>query len=143
MKKKFLTVLFSGLILATSLYAEAETKEEAKKEAKKEHSYEKISFEDLKKAVEEKKVFLVDCNGEKTYKEGHIPGAVDGTAEGFAEQAPAEKDALVVAYCGSEKCTAWKKGADVLLKKGYTNIKHYHAGLKGWKESGGKLESAE
>ena len=42
--------------------------------------YPDISHDDLKKAIEEKKVVLLDVNGSDSWKQGHIPGAIDFTA---------------------------------------------------------------
>lgn len=104
-----------------------------------------ISLEDLKKAIADKKVTLIDCNGAESYKKGHLPGAVDfaSAKEDLAKSLPADKAALVVAYCGSEKCTAYKAGADAAAKLGYTNVKHFSGGLAGWTKAGEKLETAE
>jgi rhodanese-related sulfurtransferase len=41
--------------------------------------YPEISHDELKKAIEEKKVTLLDVNGSDSWKGGHIPGAVDFT----------------------------------------------------------------
>ncbi len=113
-------------------------------EEKKETKVADISHADLASAVKEKKVVLIDCNGSETYNKGHIPGAVDFTAEKeIAKKLPEDKNALVVAYCGSEKCTAYKSGAEAALKLGYTNVKHYAPGLAGWKKSGEQLASAD
>ncbi|MCZ7647741.1 MAG: rhodanese-like domain-containing protein [Planctomycetota bacterium] len=106
---------------------------------------EDISLEDLKKAIADKKVTLIDVNGTDSYKKGHLPGAVDfaSVKDDLAKSLPAEKDALIVAYCGSPQCPAYKQGANAALKLGYTNVKHYAGGLKGWTEAGEKLEAAE
>lgn len=105
---------------------------------------EDISHDDLVKAVKEKKVVLIDCNGSNSFKEGHIPGAVDfDTAkEDLAKKLPADKGALVVAYCGNEHCPAYKSGAEAAQKLGYTNVKHYAGGIAGWKKSGEATEKA-
>lgn len=119
----------------------SDKKEEVKKEdAKTEVKVENISIEDLKKAIAEKKVVLLDCNGDESFAKGHIPTAINCKAADFESKLPADKAALVVAYCGSEKCTAWKGGASKLSKLGYTNVKHFSGGLKGWTEGGGSLE---
>jgi rhodanese-related sulfurtransferase len=104
-----------------------------------------ISHEELVKAIKEKKVVLLDVNGTETYKKGHIPGAVNFEAESkeLAKKLPEDKNTLVVAYCGSEKCNAYKAGAEAAIKLGYTNVKHYKGGLAGWEKSGEKLEVAE
>ena len=103
-----------------------------------------ISHEELVKAVKDGKVVLIDVNGTETYKKGHIPGAINFEADGaeLAKKLPEDKNTLIVAYCGSEKCNAYKKGAEAALKLGYTNVKHYKGGLAGWEKSGEKLEVA-
>lgn len=104
--------------------------------------YADIDHKDLLKLIADKKVFLLDCNGSETFKTGHLPGAVDFESKSadLAKTLPADKDALIVAYCGSVYCPAYKNGADAAAKLGYTNIKHYPGGLAGWQESGEKLE---
>lgn len=103
-----------------------------------------ISLEDLKKAVADKKVALIDCNGSKSYANGHIPGAInfEDKKDDLAKMLPEDKDALVVAYCGGPLCGAYKAGADVATKLGYTNVKHFSGGISGWKEAGEKLEAS-
>ena len=103
-----------------------------------------ISHEELVKAVSEKKVVLIDCNGSDSFNSGHIPGAVDFAAakDALATKLPAQKDALVVSYCGNEHCPAYKAGAAAAAALGYTNVKHYAAGIAGWKKSGEKTETA-
>lgn len=102
-----------------------------------------ISTEDLKQAIAAKKVVLLDVNGTESWQEGHIPGALDfDKVEGkLAKVLPADKNALVVAYCGNERCSAYKAGAAAAKKLGYTNVKHYSKGIAGWKKSGEKTES--
>lgn len=104
-----------------------------------------INHADLSKAVKEGKVALIDCNGSDSYKAGHIPGAVDYAAnkEKLAEKLPADKGALIVAYCGNENCNAYRAGAEAAKKLGYTNVKHYSAGKAGWAKSGEKLAEAK
>ena len=103
-----------------------------------------ITHDELVKAVSEKKAVLIDCNGSDSYKSGHIPGAVDfATAkEELAQKLPADKAALIVAYCGNEHCPAYQAGAAAAIKLGYTNVKHYPGGIAGWKKSGEKMEVA-
>ncbi|GMV79633.1 MAG: hypothetical protein AMXMBFR7_08170 [Planctomycetota bacterium] len=104
-----------------------------------------ISLEDLKKAIAEKKVTLIDCNGADSYKKGHIPGAIDFSAakDDLAKHLPEDKTALVVAYCGGPKCNAYKAGAAAAQKLGYTNVKHFSGGSSGWTAGGEQLKAAE
>jgi len=104
-----------------------------------------ISLSDLKKAIADKDVTVVDVNGSKSYNAGHIPGAIDYIAvkDDFASKLPADKDALIVAYCGSPQCGAYAKAAAAAKELGYTNVKHYVGGISGWKEAGEPTEKAE
>ena len=104
-----------------------------------------ISLADLKQAIADKTVTLLDCNGSASYAKGHIPGAVNfETAKAaLADKLPKEKSALVVAYCGGPKCGAYKAGAQAATQLGYTNVKHFSGGIKGWKAADEKLEAAE
>lgn len=97
----------------------------------------------LTKAIADKSVTVIDVNGTDSYKSGHIPTAIDYYAtKEFASVLPKDKGALVVAYCGSEKCGAYKKAAEAATKLGYTNVQHFSPGIKGWKESGAAVEKA-
>ena len=103
-----------------------------------------ISLADLKQAMADKTVTLLDCNGSKTYASGHIPGAIDfeGARADLAKKLPKDKSALVVAYCGGPRCMAYKDGAKAAKKLGYTNVKHYSGGISGWTEAGATVETA-
>jgi len=121
MKKLF--AVAAALVLAASVYA-AEVQD--------------ISITDLKAAIDAKKVTLLDANGSKSWKEGHIPGAIDFKASGdkLANVLPSDKGALVVAYCGGPACKAYKAAVEAAQKLGYTNIKHLPAGISGWTKAG-------
>lgn len=104
-----------------------------------------ISHEELSKAIEKKKVTVIDVNGTRSYQSGHIPGAIDyaATEKDLAAKLPKDKDALIVAYCGSEKCGAYRRAAEAASKLGYTNVKHYKPGIAGWKERNAPLEKGQ
>ncbi len=103
-----------------------------------------ISIAVLKKAIADKTVLLIDCNGSKRYASGHIPGAIDfATASAdLASKLPTDKAALVVAYCGGPMCHAYKAGVEAAETLGYTNVKHFSGGISGWKKAGEKVETA-
>jgi rhodanese-related sulfurtransferase len=102
-----------------------------------------ISISELKQAIADKKVTVLDVNGSDSFKKGHIPGAIDFRAEkkDIAAKLPADKSALVVAYCGGPTCGAYAAAAKAAKELGYTNVKHLSAGISGWKSAGEKLES--
>ena len=103
-----------------------------------------ISIADLKQAIADKKVTVIDVNGAASYAKGHVPGAIN-FAEAKADLAsklPADKGALVVAYCGGPSCSAYKAAANKASELGYTNVKHYAPGIDGWVKSGAKVEKS-
>ncbi len=104
--------------------------------------YPDISISDLKTAIAEKKVTVIDVNGSDSFTAGRVPTAVDFEAKsGELEKVlPADKNALVVAYCGGPSCNAYKAAAKKATALGYTNVKHLSAGISGWKKAGETLE---
>jgi rhodanese-related sulfurtransferase len=97
-----------------------------------------ISHDKLAALVAQKKVVLLDANGTRSYKKLHIPGALDVSAmdnKALASALPADKQALIVAYCGGPRCGAWKRVAKKAADLGYTNVAHYSAGIKGWQKA--------
>ncbi|MFZ2643725.1 MAG: rhodanese-like domain-containing protein, partial [Verrucomicrobiia bacterium] len=68
-----------------------------------------ISIAELKEAINAKTVTVIDVNGTDSWKEGHIPGAINfsSTKGKLAKLLPKDKSALVVAYCGGPSCGAY------------------------------------
>lgn len=97
-----------------------------------------ISTDELKNAITKKEVVLLDVNGSSSWKNGHIPGALDfkSVEKDLASKLPADKSSLIVAYCGNEKCGAYRAAALAAKKLGYTNVKHYSKGIQGWIKEG-------
>ena len=127
---KLLTTLLVALGLAAATATAASSKVAA------------ISHADLQAAIAAKKVTLLDVNGSESFEEGRIPGAIDYVARKaqLAALLPKDKQALVVAYCGNEYCSAYLAAATAAMDLGYKNVKHYAPGIDGWKKSGAKIE---
>lgn len=123
--KKLLLLLAIALIAATSNAAE----------------FADVSIKEVKALTESKQATIIDVNGTESYEKGHVPGALNYEAvkDKLASALPADKDALIIAYCGSPKCKAYKEAAEAAQKLGYKNVKHMSAGIKGWKDAGEKL----
>jgi len=126
MMKKLLTICAAAL-LAGSVYAA---------------HYSDITISDLKSAMAAKSVTLLDANGTDSFKQGHIPGAINFEASKakLAKVLPKDKSALIVAYCGGPQCQAYQAAAKAAEKLGYTNVKHLSAGISGWHDAGEKME---
>ncbi len=101
-----------------------------------------ISQNDLQAAIANKSATLLDVNGSDSYRSGHIPGAIDFIAhrQDIAKLLPADKNALIVAYCANVNCPAYRLAANAALDLGYTNVKHFAPGIEGWKDSGARTE---
>jgi rhodanese-related sulfurtransferase len=101
-----------------------------------------ISHEKLVKAIASKKATVIDVNGTESFKEGRIPTSINyaEVAGNLKSKLPTNKGALVVAYCGNERCGAYKKAAAEAKSLGYTNVVHYSPGIAGWKKSGADVE---
>ena len=104
-----------------------------------------ISISEVKAAIKAKKVVLIDVNGSESYAKRHVPTALDFDAveKDLAKHLPADKDALIVAYCGGPKCKAYQAAANAAEKLGYKNVKHMSAGISGWVDAGEKTEKAK
>jgi rhodanese-related sulfurtransferase len=104
-----------------------------------------ISIDDVKTAIKDKAAVILDVNGTESWKEGHVPGALDYAAikDKLSDSLPKDKNALIIAYCGNPHCHAYARAAAAAKELGYTNIKHMSAGIAGWKDAGAPLEKVE
>ncbi len=125
--KKLLAILSCVLISASFSFA---------------GEYPDVSITEMKEAIKSGKVTILDVMGTKSYKKGHVPGAIDykANAKKIAKLLPKDKNALVVAYCGGPACNAYKSAAKAAEELGYTNVKHMSAGISGWKSAGEKTD---
>lgn len=85
--KKILTLL-ATLAIAGIIYA---------------GEYPDMSIKELKAAIDAKTATVIDANGTDSWKKGHIPTAIDFQThkDKLAKALPADKNALIVAYCAS------------------------------------------
>lgn len=104
-----------------------------------------ISIEELKTALQKDKVVLLDANGTESWQKAHIPGAIDfeKNEKKLAKVLPADKNAMVVAYCGGPQCKAYQEAAKAAEKLGYKNVRYLSAGISGWKSAGEKTASGK
>lgn len=71
----------------------------------------------------------------RQYDPGHIPGAVnipDSKFEQMTDRLPADKNTLLIFYCGGVDCMLSHKSAMSAEKLGYTNIRVYAEGYPVW-----------
>jgi rhodanese-related sulfurtransferase len=81
-------------------------------------------------------VMLIDSRPYKPkYVKGHIPMAVsipDSQFDKMTDKLPANKDSLLIFYCGGLKCKLSHKSAMKAEKLGYTNVKVFAEGYPKW-----------
>ncbi len=91
--------------------------------------------------------FLVDARPAKPFAQGSIPTAVSipvdkMKAEG-ARLLPADKDRMLVFFCGGVTCGMSVKDAEMAVKLGYTNVHVMLQGVPGWKKAGNSLVASQ
>jgi len=80
---------------------------------------------------------LFDARPGKRFGGGHIPGAKSAFPkdQDFLNRLPADKNALLVFYCGGPTCPFTGVAVNKAQEAGYTNLKGFQAGLPGWKKA--------
>ncbi len=105
-----------------------------------------ITLEELLEMRENRDPFiLVDVLSEETYRQGHIPGAVNIPLDRLKEKAPEilKKNETIVVYCASYACHASTRGARELMVMGYGGVLDFKGGRKGWLAAGLELQTEE
>ena len=93
------------------------------------------------KAMQDKgdKFTLVDSRPAKRFAPSSLPGAINIPVDEFNDKAskrPANKDELLVFYCGGPTCGMSTESADKAKKMGYKNVQVYLEGEPGWIKTG-------
>ena len=80
---------------------------------------------------------LYDARPGKRFGAGHVPSAQSAFPKDkdFLGKLPADKDALLVFYCGGPTCPYTGEAVKKAQAAGYTNLKGFQAGLPGWKKA--------
>jgi len=80
--------------------------------------------------------------GEDSYKDGHIPNAINipvDNLERYVSKKLKKTDTIVV-YCASYSCHASTNAAIMLMKIGYKKVLDFKGSKKAWVDSGLELE---
>ena len=112
--------------------------------------YKVVGTQELKGWIDQKNPLLIvdTMPYEDSYKKQHVPGAVqmlfpipemtnmdDKTKADLEKLLGADKNRLIVFYCGFVKCTRSHNGAMWAVKLGYKNVYRYPGGIKAWDEA--------
>jgi len=137
---KVISIILLISLLLSALTGCAEIGEESSAQI-----FEKITAEEAKRLVEEKKgdpnFIIIDLRTPKEYSEGHIPGAVNVNfySEDFREELEKfEKDNVYLIYCRS----GHRSGLTVPLMKelGFKEVYELEGGILEWISRGYALE---
>ncbi len=102
-----------------------------------------ITRDELRTALEDGSVTVVETLRAEHFEQGHIPGAIHIHFEAVGELAPKllpDRDAAIVTYCSNTQCRNSEIAANQLAKMGYSNVRKYAEGKDDWAESGLPLE---
>ncbi len=103
-----------------------------------------ITAEELKSKLDANEpLHLFETLAPEYFRHSHIPGAINvppaEVAEKTLELVP-DKDAEIVVYCVDSNCHAAENAARELMALGYTNVRDFVEGKKGWEAAGYELE---
>lgn len=104
---------------------------------------ETVSLEQAKK-LHADGITFIDVRSAKHYKKRHIPGAVNlYVKDQFTESnllKLGKKDTPMVVYCNGTHCSLSYKAAEAAVSWGFTSIKYFRAGMRGWRRDGNPVE---
>ena len=99
-----------------------------------------ISKEELKQKLDRGDNFkLVMAYGEFAFQAKHIPGSINISRMEDAQKLLDVNDEIVV-YCSNVSCVASQAAYQILVGKGYKNVRRYAGGLEEWEAAGLPLE---
>lgn len=81
---------------------------------------------------------LIDSRPPAKYNEGHINGAInipDAQFDAFAHLLPADKEKILIFYCGGLDCPLSPSSAKKAIELGYTNVMVYQEGIVTWQKA--------
>ena len=106
---------------------------------------ETITRDELRRAIENDEVTVVETLGPLYYAQGHLPGAVNiphTDVEALAPTLLPDKGAAIVTYCSNTACQNSSIVQARLAAMGYTDVRKYAEGKQDWREAGLGLEGA-
>lgn len=103
-----------------------------------------ITRDELRKAIADGSVTVVDALPESYYTTAHLPGALNLVEDDVAARATEllpDRAAAIVTYCSNLTCGNSQAVAGALERLGYSNVRKYREGIQDWSEAGLPVES--
>jgi rhodanese-related sulfurtransferase len=103
-----------------------------------------VGTEEVKNAVENADIYIVDARASDAYEAKRIPGAInipyDRIPEYYDEITTIPVDARVICYCWGPNCDFSDQLATELKIMGYTNVVVFTGGMEDWEAAGHPFE---
>ncbi|MCY4404500.1 MAG: rhodanese-like domain-containing protein [Candidatus Poribacteria bacterium] len=103
-----------------------------------------VEFPEVYDIWKRKEAIFVDARSTANFRRGHIPGAVNVPINRILPHIyllPTDSDTPLITYCGSIYCPNAYQLMEVLLGRGYRNVRLFTRGIKGWQSLGYTLET--
>jgi rhodanese-related sulfurtransferase len=97
---------------------------------------------ELKRAMDQQSVVVVDVRAADDYARGHVPGAISLPQDKWDQPEGLAKDKTNVLYCYSQVCHLAANAAVGLTGRGYS-VMELVGGFEGWKDYQMPIETAE
>ncbi len=96
----------------------------------------------LEMQTNNEKFKLVEVLSEDSFKQGHIPKAINIPVDQLEKVAKnkLKKTDKIVVYCASYTCHASTNAAKILLNMGFKNVLDFKGSKKTWVDAGFELE---
>ena len=98
-----------------------------------------ITRDQLRAAIDDDTVIVVDALPAAPYGRRHLPGALNLVAEDADAKAAdllPDRDAALVTYSTDTHCGRGEALAERLRALGYTDVRTYHGGIEDWVGAG-------
>ena len=102
-----------------------------------------ISRDELRQAIQDGAVTVVEALPPMYFEDAHLPGAVNLPHDRVRELAPTllpDRDAPIVAYCANLPCQNSGIATRELIAMGYRDVREYAEGKQDWLEAGLPVE---
>ena len=102
-----------------------------------------IARDELRAAIDDGSVVVVDALPAAPYGQRHLPGAINLAEEDLEARADSlpDKAATVVTYSTDDDCTRGPELAERLEALGYADVRVYREGIEGWIAAGLPVET--
>ena len=109
----------------------------------------RLSLVGAKSRFNQKNALFLDARNAEEYAEGHIPGALEFSANDFDKLAPQilpqlkDKHQELITYCHGSSCDLSLQLANNLMQQGYTNVKVFFGGWPEWKKANYPIKTGD